>query len=148
MASLVAPSGFLSNVGFDSAEGYRYEIVLHPTMASQLAEAGFTKHSFVQWLYDKTAIIWDKMSDEEREQFKKSVAEGKHPGTRLEDCKSGLALEPFTDPKHVAVLVAGDEAGQTLFFGTVWGSTARKDGKSIPFMTKPIRGATLTKSGR
>jgi hypothetical protein len=149
MADLVAPSGRLPGLGF-TPEGIRHEIVLHPTMAKKIADAGFTRQSFVQWLYDKTAIVWDKMSKEEKERFKRDVAEGKHPGIRLEDCKSGLALEPFTDPKHVAVLVSGDAAGQTLVFATLWGSTARKkgEGESIPFITKVIRGATLTRSGR
>jgi hypothetical protein len=63
MANLVAPSGILSGLGF-TPEGKRHEIVLHPTMARHLADAGFTKQSFVQWLYDKTAIVWDKMSEE------------------------------------------------------------------------------------
>jgi hypothetical protein len=116
-------------------------------MASQLADAGFSKKSFVQWLYDKTAIIWDKMSKEEQERFKESVAQGKYPGVSQEDCKSGLSLEPFTDLKNVAVLVAGDAAGTTLVFGTFWGSTVDA-AKDVPFMTKVIHGATLTKAGR
>ena len=144
LANLVAPSAF--TLGF-SPEGKRYEIVLHPTMASQLADAGFSKQSFVQWLYDKTAIIWDKMSKEEQERFKESVAQGKYPGISQEDCKSGLTLEPFTDLKNVAVLVAGDAAGTTLVFGTFWGSTVDA-AKDVPFMTKVIHGATLTKAGR
>ena len=47
----------------------------------------------------------------------------------------------------MAVLVSGDAAGQTLVFATLWGSTARKkgEGESIPFITKVIRGATLTR---
>ncbi len=144
LADLVAPSGFTLG---SSPEGKRYEIVLHPTMASQLADAGFTKQSFVQWLYDKNTIIWDKMSDEERKRFKESVAQGKYPGIRPEDCKTGLVMEPFTDPKNVAVIVAGDTAGTTLVFGTFFGSTVAK-AKDVPFMTKIIHGATLTKSGR
>lgn len=144
LADLVAPSAY--TLGF-SPEGKRYEIVLHPTMASQLADAGFTKQSFVRWLYDKTAIIWDNMSEEERERFKDSVARGKYPGVVPEDCKSGLIMEPFTDPEHVAVLVSGDTAGTTLVFGTFWGSTVDK-APDIPFMTKVVHGATLTRSGR
>lgn len=150
LADSIAPTGFLSEIGFTNVDGYQYEIVLHPTMASQLAEAGFTKQSFAQWLYDKTAIIWDKMSKEEQEQLKKSVAEGKYNGIKLEDCKPGLVLEPFTDAKQVAVIVAGDGAGQTLVFGTFVGSTTghKGDSDSPRFMTKVIHGATLTRSGR
>ena len=150
IADIVKPVSFF---GSTMAEGNRYTIVLHPTFASQLASAGFTKQSFVQWLYDKTAIIWDKMNKEERERFKSDVTQGKWGGIRLEDCKSGLALEPFTDPKNVAVLVSGDAAGQTLVFPTPFGSTVRRadsppEFKNMPFMTKVIHGATLTKSGR
>lgn len=144
LAELVAPSAF--TLGFPP-KGKRYEIVLHPTMASQLANAGFTRQSFVQWLYDKTALVWDKMNKEEQKRFKESVAQGKFPGIRPEDCKSGLAIEPFTDPKNVAVIVAGDTAGTTLVFSTFWGSTVDK-AEDVPFMTKVIHGATLTKSGR
>ncbi len=150
LAGLVAPTSFF---GMTLSEGNRYEIVLHPTLAHQLAEAGFTKQSLVKWLYDKSAIIWDKMNNEQREQFKEAVRQGKWGGIRLEDCRSGLALEPFTDPKNVAIIVSGDAAGATLVFSTLAGSTSRRassppDFKEMPFMTKVIHGATLTKSGR
>ncbi len=150
LAGLVAPTSFF---GMTLSKGNRYEIVLHPTLAHQLAEAGFTKQSLVKWLYDKSAIIWDKMDNEQRERFKEAVKQGKWGGIRLEDCKSGLAIEPFTDLKNVAVIVSGDAAGGTLVFSTLAGSTSRRassppDFKEMPFMTKVIRGATLTKSGR
>lgn len=150
LAGLVAPTSFF---GMTLSEGNRYEIVLHPTLAHQLADAGFTKQSLVKWLYDKSAILWDRMNDERRERFKEEVRQGKWGGIRLEDCKSGLALEPFTDPRNVAILVSGDAAGATLVFSTLAGSTSRRassppDFQEMPFMTKVVRGATLTKSGR
>ncbi len=150
LANLFIPSGFFGNT---ASSGYRYELVLHPTMASQLADAGFTKQSLVQWIYDKTSVNWNKMDEEERKRFKESVAQGQRRGIRLEDCKPGLLIEPFVDPKHVAVIVAGNAVGQTMVYTTAAGSTTPRadsppDFVERPFMTKVIRGATLTKSGR
>jgi hypothetical protein len=128
----------------------RHMIVIHPTFAWQLANAGFTRESFINWLHDKNTIDWDKMSEDERKEFSKLVAEGKVPGIRPEDCKPGLYREPFSDPKNVAVIVAGTGAGGVLVFQTGCGSTAHAEDvtETRPFMHKVIRGATLTKAGR
>ena len=149
MANIFAPfPGMIG--GHRDMSGARYMVVVHPTFASQLVDAGFTKESFIKWLYDKNTTDWDKMNEEEREQYKKAVAEGKHFGIRLEDCKPGLLIEPFTDPRHVAVMVSGNATGGVLVFWTAMGSTSLVDGvkEERPFMTKAIHGATLTRSGR
>ena len=74
-------------------------MVLHPTMASQLADAGFTKQSLVQWIYDKTSVNWNKMDEEERKRFKESVAQGQRKGIRLEDCKPRASYRAFCGSK-------------------------------------------------
>ena len=43
-----------------NAENVRHMIVLHPAMAWQLANAGFTKQSLIQYLYDKNVLDWDR----------------------------------------------------------------------------------------
>jgi hypothetical protein len=92
----------------------RHMVVIHPTFARQLANAGFTRESFIKWLHDKNSIRWDKMSEDERKDSRELVAEGKVKGIRTEDCKPGLYREPFTDPKDVAVIVAGTGAGGVM----------------------------------
>jgi hypothetical protein len=125
-------------------------VAIHPTFAQQLTNAGFTRESFIKWLHDKSSINWDKMSEEEREEFKVMVAEGKIPGIRPEDCKPGLYREPFADPRDVAIIIAGTSAGGVLVFQTPCGSTADVEDVDVqrPYMHKVVRGATLTKYGR
>lgn len=136
--------------GKNDADKARYMVVIHPTFASQLAEHGFTRRSFIQWLHDKNSFEWDKMSEEERNQFKKAATEGRAFGIRPEECKSGLLLEPFTKPEHVALMVSGGVTGGVIVFWTFGGSTALVDNVKVPrpFMHKVIKGATLTKSGK
>jgi hypothetical protein len=128
----------------------RHMLALHPTFARQLANAGYTRESFIKWLHDKNTINWDKMSEDERKVFKEMVAEGKIVGIRPQDCKPGLYREPFADPKDVAVIVAGTGAGGVIVFQTPCGSTAHVEDVEVtkPYMHKVIHGATLTKSGK
>jgi hypothetical protein len=119
-----------------------------------LANAGFTRESFIQWLHDVNTIDWDKMSEQEREEFKQNVKEGKVSEFMrkfsLDDCRPGLLMEPFSDIKHVALMITGTGAGGTIVFSTSAGSTTLgvKNGKPLPYMQKVIRGAALTKAGK
>ena len=128
----------------------RHMIAIHPTFARQLANAGFTRESFIKWLHAKNTIDWDRMSEDERKEFREMVAEGKVMGIRPEDCKPGLYREPFSNPKDVAVIVAGTGAGGVIVFQTPCGSTANVEDVEVtrPYMHKLIHGATLTKYGR
>jgi len=128
----------------------RHMIVIYPTFARQLANAGFTRESFIQWLHDRNRIDWDKMSEEERKEFREMAAEGNVIGIRPEDCKPGLYREPFANPSDVAVMVAGTGAGGVIVFQTPCGSTANVEDVEVtrPYMHKLIRGATLTQYGR
>jgi hypothetical protein len=152
MGSLFSPSaGVFGFFGMpQSAVDVRHMIALHPTFARQLANAGFTRESFIKWLGDKNTINWDKMSEDERKEFKAMVAEGKVIGVRPEDCKPGLFREPFADPADVAVIISGTGAGGVIVFQTPAGSTANVEDVewTRPYMHKVIRGATLTKTGR
>jgi hypothetical protein len=135
------------------SEWNRHIIVLHPTFAAQLSDNGYMRLSFLQWLYDKTAIVWDNLPEEEREKLKAKVAAGRWVGLTAEDCAPGLVLAPFSAPENVAVVIAGSETGGTLVFSTNRGSTAKMgdnapDFEPRPFMTKVIKNAALTKAGR
>jgi hypothetical protein len=134
-----------------STENIRYMMVLHPTMARQLANAGFTKQSFIQYLHDKNTIDWDKMTEEEREKLRKDVAANKIPGLSLEDLKPGLLREPFKEGSQVLIMVAGTGAGNSMEITAMTGSTAphaEEVEEPRPYMNTVIRGAALTKYGR
>ncbi|MBN1831636.1 MAG: hypothetical protein JW896_05940, partial [Deltaproteobacteria bacterium] len=152
MRSMFSPSaGVFGFFGMPQNAGdMRHMIAIHPTFARQLANAGFTRESFIEWLYEKNRIDWDRMSEDERKEFEEMAAEGKVVGIRPEDCKPGLYREPFADPKDVAVIVAGTGAGGVIVFQTPCGSTANVEDveRTRPYMHRVIRGATLTQYGR
>jgi hypothetical protein len=60
------------------------EIALHPTLAGQLAEAGFSKKALVQWLYEHTRVPWDRVSAGDRKLIKSIAASGSVQGLRPE----------------------------------------------------------------
>ena len=140
----------------ENGQNVRHMIVLHPSLAWQMANAGFTKQSLVRYLYEKNAIDWDAMSEAERRRLKdelsneKTAARSKMFMLTPEDVKQGLHREPFSVPEHVLVIVAGSGAGNSIVFQTVFGSTANVEdvAETRPYMSKLIRGATLTKYGR
>ncbi len=141
----------------ENAENVRHMVVLHPAMARQLANAGFTKQSLIRYLYDKNVLDWDTMTESEREQLKKELAQeyvaagNKMFGLSPDEVKPGLHREPFSVPEHVLVMVAGSGAGNSMVFQAITGSTAphaEEVEEPRPYMNKVIRGATLTKYGR
>lgn len=158
--SLEALAGMLQGSGgvlmrLIFAKASRYHLALNPTLAREFAEAGFTRKSLAKWLYDKTCITWDQLSANEQGMIKMAAGSGMVPWLKPEDCKSGLVFPAFGDPKHLAILVAGDAVSNTVLWNSPVGSTSinpdlAKSVKATPnaFMTKLVRGATLTKAGR
>jgi len=145
--------GIMTRLQF--AKGCRYHLALNPTLARQLSEAGFTKQSLAKWLYENTCIKWEHLSQQEKNMIKAAVKYGMAPGVTLDDCKKGQIFPAFADPKYLAALVAGDAAGNTVLWNSPVGSTSINPdmaksvkGTQSAFMTKRIRGATLTKAGR
>ncbi len=143
----------LSRLAF--ASNSRYQLALNPTLAGQLAEAGFSKKSLAKYLYEKTCITWEQLNPGEKEAIRTAARSGIAPGVRPEDCKPGLVFPAFSDPKFLAILVAGDPGGNTVLWISPVGSTSiNPDVDSSvrdnprAFMTKKIMGATLTRSGR
>jgi hypothetical protein len=133
--------------------GSAYELALHPTLAKQLTEAGFTKQSLVKWICEKTGFAWDPLSKEEKDAVKTSIRSGLISDFKPEDCKPG-AIIPTIDKERVAILVAGGAACNTVLWSGLASTWVSPDlagsvqGTPPPFMTKAIRGATLTKAGR
>ena len=157
MARIFRPSimHFGESVGGKNltAKDRRYIVVMHPVFAHQLAEHGYTKKSFVQWLHDQNSVDWDAMDEEGREKFRQEVLAGKWPGALPSDCAPGFKVEPFDDPDNVAVIVSGGCCGGTSVYMTTFSSTARfphcsPDFVESAFMTKVVHGATMTKYGK
>ena len=136
------------------AAGVRLMLVMHPTLARQLAARGFTKQSLIQYLYDRNVIDYDRMSEEERASLREELRlEGLlgRATMRPEDVKPGLHREPFSKPEHLMVFVSGSGSGQTDLYYTSTGSTAGiAEGiyGQRPWMTKVIHGAALTRYGK
>ncbi len=141
----------------ENGENSRHMVVLHPTMAHQLANAGFTKESFIEYLYKKNVIDYDTMTPEERQELidelraENATANNKQFFLMPEDVKPGLHREPFHETSDVMVFVAGSGAGNSAVLQTVIGSTAphaEEVEEPRPFMNVVIHGATLTKYGK
>ncbi len=136
------------------ASGVRHMLVMHPTLARQLADRGFTKQDLIRCLYDRNVIDYDAMTEEQRDALREELRLEKRLGRasmRPEDVKPGLHREPFSKPEHLMVFVSGSGSGQTQLYFTTSGSTAglaEGIGQSRPWMTKVIHGAALTKYGR
>ncbi len=136
------------------AGGIRHMLVMHPTLARQLAARGFTKQSLIQYLYDQNVLDYDRMTEEQREALKEELRlEGLlgRASMRPEDVKPGLHREPFSKPEHLMVFVSGSGSGQTQLYYTSTGSTAGiAEGihGQRPWMIKAVHGAALTKYGK
>jgi hypothetical protein len=143
----------IANMRIGGSNSRYCQMVLYPAFARQLAAAGYTKQSLKQWLCENSRIPWEKLSQEQKNTAKEAASAGRIPGLKSEDCKPGGSVPTFTNPKHMAILVAGDMGGYTVLFHSAIGSTAINAGNpdapaGIDFMTKRIHGATLTKAGR
>lgn len=125
------------------------EMALYPAFAREIAAAGYTKQSLAQWLCDKHRIPWDDLSSDQQKQIKSAAQSGSIPGLKMVDCKPGGTIPTF-NPKHIALLVVGGMVGQTMAFYGGGSTNINADNAGAPkvdFMTKLIRGATLTKAG-
>ncbi len=151
LKNLFAPMGGFPRKDVPVNHNTRYMVVIHPTFAEQLTEAGFTRESLIQWLHDENTIDWDKMSEQERADFIAKLGSGRTFGSiKREMLQPGFKLEPFTDPKNVAVIVSGGPTGGVLVFWTLSASTSIGDKvkEERPFMHKVVHNATLTENGK
>jgi hypothetical protein len=150
---MMGSGGVTSRLGWSKV--VRYQIALNPTLARQLAEAGFNQKSLAKWLFEKTSVAWDQLNQAEKQYISTGVTFGMNLGLKKEDLKPGLIFRTFEDPRQVAILVAGDPASNCVVWYSPVGSTSVNTDlaatiKTPPkhFMTKIIRGAALTVAGR
>lgn len=123
-----------------------FQFALHLSFAKQLADAGYTKESFAQWLCDQHRLPWEDFSESQQEKILEVAKKGSIPGLTVDDCKPGGTI-PTINPKRVTLFVAGANSGQvTGFYGGGLGSNLL--GSGLDMTCKKVTGATLTKAGR
>jgi len=133
----------------------RYQIALNPTLAKQLAEAGFTKQSLAKWFYENTGATRAQVNQSEKNDIQTGATFGMNSGMRKDDLNPGMVSGDSEGYKQLAILVAGDPATNCVVWHSPVGSTFISADMAVtvktqpqPFMTKVIRGATLTRAGR
>jgi len=137
--------------GLESSINLSYSaLAVYPALARAIAAEGYTKQEFINWLCDQHRIAWDEFGEGQQEEFKKIAESGRLPGLTPDDCKPGGTVPTF-NPEHVAVIVAGGMTGQCVSFaagGAAAPNADRPGQQKAGFVTKKIRGAVLTKSGK
>jgi hypothetical protein len=155
LAGMIKGSGSIATKLMFS-QACRYQLALNPTLARELAEAGFTKAALATWFHERTRTRWEDLDEGEKDMLRVFAEARALPDFTPEDCGPGLVLPSFGNPDYLAILVAGDPAGNTVLWTSPVGSTSvtpdiaatgvRDTGAA--FMTKQIRGATLTRAAR
>jgi len=146
-----AGGGIMMMSDYESAVNANYcTLVLYPALAHRIAEAGYTKRQFIQWLCDRHRYSWEDYSDAQQLSILEAAKKGSIPGLTVDDCRSGGTI-PNWNPNHLAVLVAGSMAGMAMAF---YGGAATQPNfdnlgsTEIDYMTQKVTGATLTAAGR
>jgi hypothetical protein len=95
------------------------------------------------------------MNPGEQQMVKAFASSPMVPFITPDDCGPGMVLPAFADPEQLAILVAGDPGGNVVLWISPVGSTTVSPDiaatvTTVPpaFMTRKIRGATLTEAGR
>ena len=127
----------------------KYALIIYPGQARQLAAAGYTKESLARYIGDYRRLPWESLTSDLQEGILK-YAESSDcpPGLSVADCKPGGTIPVFNTDK-LAIFVSGPLGGQTLglyCMGSYKSFTSNPP--NIPYFTKKITGATLTKAGR
>jgi hypothetical protein len=129
-----------------------YVLVLHPDCAYELGKLGYTRKSLQQWLYDHTAIPYEKMvsattgfgHDSAIKEIQASIDDGRIRPDRAQifrdALKPGGKIPIVQSPDDFHIVVAGGSPGYSLLFSYPGPNWANE--------TKKITGATLTKAGR
>lgn len=126
----------------------RNSFFLPPEFAMELNRRGFTKKSLQDYLYERTSIPYEQLTEKEVQAVKRRIDAGEISQDRIPAFKEALkpgGKVPLMDrPEDSHIVVAGGFPGYA--FGTFYFSTPLYS--ELSMMTKKIRGATLTKAGR
>jgi hypothetical protein len=126
-------------------------LVLIPDCAVDLANAGYTRESLQEFLYEQTRVPYEKLAKEvffgqgtEEEFIRGCVADGRIRPERapifLDNLKPGGRVPVVQSPEDFHIFVAGGSPGYDLLFSY--------PGTNHANQTVKITGATLTKAGR
>jgi len=125
-------------------------LLIYPSLARQLAAAGYTKEKLKDELINRRRIPWEKLSPGAREGYLQLAKEGNIPLLTVDDCQPGRTV-PLFNRNRLRIFVVGPMAGMSMryySYGNYKSYMRGYDYTSQPFNIKKIHGATLTKAGR
>jgi len=125
-------------------------LLIYPSLARQLAAAGYTKEKLKDELVNRRRIPWEKLNPGAREEYLILAKEGSIPHLSVDDCQTGRTV-PLFNRNRLRIIVVGPMAGMCVryySYGNYKSYMRGYDYTSKPFNIKKIHGATLTKAGR
>jgi hypothetical protein len=134
-----------------SAHPSKFIFVIHPELAGELKKLGYTREGLRSFLYEQTSVANEHLSPQEiqgiRDRIEASVAGDTLrydllPRERIsayeEALKPGGKAPLVVAPRDIVIVVAGGLPGYTFVMSYF----------RVSHETRPVRGATLTASGR
>ena len=136
-------------IGANDWIGHRsYALIIYPGQARQLAAAGYSKADVAKYIGNYRRYPWDKLDEHLQARMLELAKSGKVPNLTVEDCVPGGSVPVYNSDK-LAIFVSGPLGGQTLgFFCMASYKSFGDNAPSVPYYTRKITGATLTKAGR
>ena len=137
-------------IGANDWIGHRsYALIIFPGEARQFYAAGMkSKNDLKKYIANYRRWPWEKLDSHLQESMLELAKSGKVPYLTVDDCKPGGSV-PVYNADKLAIFVSGPMAGQTLgFYCMATYKSFGSDAPSVPYFTKKITGATLTKAGR
>ena len=127
----------------------KYALVIYPGQARQLAAAGYSKADVAKYIGNYRRVPWEKIPAEiQKGLLEFAQSEDCSPNLSVEDCRPGGTI-PVCNPDNLAIFVSGPLGGQTLGFYCMGSYRSFTDNPpKVPYFTKKITGAALTKAGR
>jgi hypothetical protein len=108
---------------------------------------GFTRKTLQKYLYERTSIAYEELSQKEKEALQRRIEEGEIPKDRIpafkEALKPGGKVPLLIRPEDSHIIAAGGIPAYSI--GMFYFSIPLYSPLGV--QTKLIRGATLTKAG-
>jgi hypothetical protein len=121
-----------------------HNIVFTPDCAAELAKMGYTRKSLQEWIYEKSRVPYEQLTQPIAEAVREMIDNGAIRPDRIaifkDALRSGGRVPVVQGPEDFHIFVAGGAPGYSLLFSY--------PGPNFANQTKKITGATLTKAGR